>query len=126
MNPVAGEDAALGGGRRMQLDLRIESTPSQTRQCTMLALAKQGVLGASQDQRVSPGQLRPRNWTYQRLCILGQRWVAMFSHRLRVQFDLPCRRVKAPRHTVHLLSELAVARRLSRPHPARLRPQFFE
>src|SRR5690606_10453189 len=48
--PVAGDDAALGGGRRMQLDLRIGSAPPETWQPAMLALAEERALGAGQDQ----------------------------------------------------------------------------
>ena len=49
--PVARADPALAGSQGVQLDLRIESLPSQTRQRPMLGLAKEGVLGAGEDQR---------------------------------------------------------------------------
>jgi len=58
--PVAGADTALAGSRRVQLDLRIESLPPQSRQRPMLALAKERVLGAGEDQRETLDQVRSR------------------------------------------------------------------
>src|SRR5690606_9415824 len=120
-HPIAGGDVPLGSGCWVQFDLRVEGKSPQTRQRTMLALAKERVLGASQDQGVALGQLRSREGTDQRLFKLRKRWVAMRQHRLGVQLDLARRRGKAVSDTVVRLGVLAVAGLEREAHPAWVR-----
>src|ERR687886_1198493 len=77
VDPVASVDAALGRCRRMQLDLRIERAPPQTRQRPMLALTEEGVLGAGEDQRETCDQVRSRHRTDQRLGIFREGRIAV-------------------------------------------------
>src|SRR4030095_17013468 len=107
-------------------DLRIAGTPAKARERAMLALAELRGLGAGQDQRITLGQVGPREGTDQRLLVLRQRRVAVLEERLGVQLDLPCGRREAARYAVLLLGVLAIACLERHPHPARVFPERVE
>src|SRR5712692_3519988 len=81
-HPVARVDATAGGGGRMQLHLGVRSATPQGRQPPMLGLAKLGVLGARQYERKPNCEVRSRPRAYQRLVVLGNRWIAVGKKRL--------------------------------------------
>src|SRR5512132_3388985 len=96
-NPISIVDTACRGSFGMQLNLRVESALAQTRQCSMLGLAKQAWFGAGQDQRKGSSQVGARNRANRRLDKIRQGRITAIQEGLGPELDSSRRRREAAR-----------------------------